>query len=192
MKDKINSYKDKVINFYHKQKRMPTYSEIAKICGYKSKDTGMRIANYLEKLGFISKDKFGKLLPLRGFSGLKVLGVVEAGFPTPAEESLLDTMSIDDFLIRKPESTFMLKVKGDSMIDAGIYSGDLVLAERQDSANPGQIVVADIDGGFTMKYLRKNKDGFYLEPANESMGPIYPNESLHVVGIVVGVVRKYA
>ena len=80
-----------------------------------------------------------------------------AGFPTPAEEELVDTITIDEFLINNKEATYMLKVSGDSMIDAGIQPGDMVLVERNRNAKEGDIVIAEVDNEWTMKYLEKAK-----------------------------------
>ena len=85
----------------------------------------------------------------------------------------------------------MLEVKGDSMIDAGIQEGDLVIAERGKEPKQGDIVIADVDGGWTMKYYRKKGGQVYLEPANKNYKPIYPTESLNIAAVVKGVVRKY-
>ena len=83
-----------------------------------------------------------------------LLGIVEAGFPS-AEEELIDTMSLDEYLIENKEASYILRVKGDSMIDAGIREGDLVIVERTNAPRVGDIVIAEVDGEWTMKYLRK-------------------------------------
>jgi SOS-response transcriptional repressor LexA len=80
---------------------------------------------------------------------------VKAGFPSPAEEELGDTMDLEEFLIRNKEATYMLKVTGDSMIEAGLLPGDLVLVERRSGTKDGDIVIAQIDQGWIMKYFRK-------------------------------------
>lgn len=122
---------------------------------------------------------------------IRVLGYVEAGFPAGAEEELLDTMSLDEFLIDKPEATYILKVKGDSMIEAGIMAGDMVLVERGKSARVGDIVVAEVDGEYTLKYLRKRAGEHYLEAANSKYRDIHPKENLKIEAVVVALIRKY-
>lgn len=118
-------------------------------------------------------------------------GTILAGFPTAAEEELLDTMSLDEYLIKNKEATFMLRVKGDSMIDAGILEGDMVLVERGKQPKPGQIVIASVDGEFTMKYYRKRGDKMYLEAANKKYKPIVPENELKIEAVVQAVIRKY-
>jgi repressor LexA len=107
------------------------------------------------------------------------------------DEQLTDTMNLEDYLIEDKSSTYLLEVKGDSMIDAGIQEGDLVIAERKGEPKPGDIVIAEVDGGWTMKYFRKQGNTIFLEPANKKYRPIYPEQDLKVAAIVKGVVRKY-
>ena len=138
------------------------------------------------------KEANGKLSPgPRLRSGVRLLGLVEAGFPSPAEEELLDVMDFDEYLAPNKESSYLLKVKGDSMIDAGICPGDLVVVERRATYKPGQIVIASMDGEYTMKYLRRQGDHYFLEPANERFKPIYPKGNLSIEAVVTAVVRKY-
>ena len=93
--------------------------------------------------------------------------------------------------VQKKESTYMFEVDGDSMIDAHIESGDMVIAERKDNAKDGDIVIALIDGEYTMKYLRKKGDSTWLEAANKNYAPLYPREEMKIVAVVKGVIRKY-
>ena len=85
----------------------------------------------------------------------------------------------------------VLEVKGDSMIDAGIQEGDLVIVERGREPKPGDIVIAEVDGGWTMKYYRKKAGKVFLEAANKAYQPIYPEQDLKIAAVVKGVVRKY-
>jgi SOS-response transcriptional repressor LexA len=145
----------------------------------------------LVSAGIIGKDASGRLLPGDLERGPRVLGLVEAGFPSPAEEELLDVMDFDEYLAPNRESTYILRVKGESMRDAGIKDGDMVIVERRQTYKPGQIVIANIDGEYTIKYLRKERDLYYLEPANTDYKPIYPNGTLSIEAVVTAVVRKY-
>ncbi len=207
-------YAVRITKFFRKEKRMPSLGELAKLVGFKSKNAAKKLADRLIVQGILSRGATGKLLPNRLFDGVRLLGLVEAGFPSPAEEELLDVMNFDEYLTPNKESTYILKVKGDSMIDAGIHPGDMVIVERRQSYKPGQIVVAMIDGEYTMKYLRRStgstalttgtltagrstaltagKQGeYYLEPANAKYKPIYPREAFRVEAVVTAVVRKY-
>ena len=171
---------------------MPSYSEIMDLTGYKSKSA---VHYFIEKLvaeGIVMKDQKKRLILQKNYEGeVRVLGTVEAGFPSPAEEELADTLSLDDYLIKNKEATYMLRVKGDSMIDAGIMEGDMVLVERGKNPKIGDIVIAEVDREFTMKYFRIKNGKPYLEPSNQNYKPIYPERSLNVLGIVKAVIRKY-
>jgi SOS regulatory protein LexA len=182
---------NKIKSFWDRNKRMPSFSEIATALGYKSKNSVFKLIEKLEEIGFVSKDRSGKLVPGDGWSGIKILGLVEAGFPSPAEQQTADVISLDDFLISNRESSFILEVKGESMIDAGIHEGDLVVADRSKDPRLGDIVIADVDGGWTMKYLREKKGQKYLEPANDDYDDIHPEGQMQIGAVVVSVIRKY-
>lgn len=170
---------------------MPGYKEIMALVGFKSKNAVYKLLNKLVDEGVFEKDSSGRLIPRRLIGEVPVLGLVEAGFPTSPDEELTDTMSIDEFLIDKKEATYILEVKGDSMIDEGIKEGDLVIVERKNDPKDGDIVIAEVDGGWTMKYYRKKGSQVYLEPANKKYKPIYPTYDLKIAAIVKGVIRKY-
>ncbi|MDQ5949304.1 MAG: repressor LexA [Patescibacteria group bacterium] len=186
-----DSYKNKIIAFYQAHKRMPAYTEIMKLLGFKSKNAVYKLVNKLVDEGVVEKDSQGRLTPVRIIGEIPLLGIVEAGFPTTADEDTSQTLSLDQYLIKNRESTYLLEVKGDSMIDEGIREGDLVVAERRGDPKDGDIVIAEVDGGWTMKYYKKKNNKIYLLPANRNYRPIYPQYELKVAAIVRGVIRKY-
>lgn len=183
--------KEKVVRFYEANRRMPSYGEMMTLLGYKSKAAVHYFVDKLIEAGVVEKDSQGRLVPAGNMLGTRLLGLVEAGFPSPAEEETLDVLNFDEFLVPNKESTYILKVKGDSMIDAGICPGDMVVVERRAQYKPGQIVIAMVDGEYTMKYYREKNGQKYLEPANERYRPIYPKESFSIEAVVTAVVRKY-
>lgn len=185
-----NEYRNRLLGFYQSRKRMPTYSEMTALFGFKSKNAVYRLIEKLVDAGIVSKDSKGKLIPASGLSETPVLGSVKAGFPSLVEEDR-ETLDINEFLIEKKDKTFLVEVDGDSMIEAHIEEGDLVIAERTDQAKDGQIVIAEVDGEHTMKYFRKKGSKTWLEPANKKYSAIYPEESLNIQAIVRGVIRKY-
>jgi repressor LexA len=162
--------------------------------GYRSKNAVHGAVAKLEESGYLRRDAAGRITLTGRLTGrVKLLGRVQAGFPSPAEEELVDLMSLDEYLVRRPEATYMLTVSGDSMIDAGIHPGDLVLVERGGPPpRSGDIVVAQVDGEWTLKYFRKEGRTIRLEPANKKYQAIEPRQSLVIGGIVKAVVRKYA
>ena len=117
---------------------MPSFSEIGDMVGMKSKNAVYKLVNKLEKLKVLERDDKGRLIPLSIASSVKILGTVEAGFPSPAEEELSDTLSLDDLLVKNPQATFLLKVSGYSMSEAGILPGDMVIVDK------GQVPKAEI------------------------------------------------
>ncbi len=204
--EKLEGQSAKMYDFYKRNRRMPSYAEVCALFEVKSKDTAYKAVQKLLAAGYIETDEVGHILPKEHFfekrtkhrspiqfkRDLFLLGLVEAGFATPAEEQLLDRISLDEWLIGdSSEGYFMLKVKGDSMIDAGIRDGDMVIVEKTNTARPGDIVVASIDGGWTIKYLREKNGSPYLEPANKDFENIYPEESLEISAVLRSLVRKY-
>ena len=186
-----DTYKNKLVAFYRTHKRLPGYKEIMAFTGFRSKNAVFKFIEKLVDEGVVRKDARGRLSPDLLNGGVRLLGLVEAGFPSAAEEELLDTISFDEFLTPNKEASYILRVKGDSMINAGIQEGDMVIAERKANYKVGEIVIAMVDGDYTMKYLRKKGSDYYLEAANEKYPDIHPTESFKVEAVVTGVVRKY-
>ena len=186
-----DKYLEKIKAFFQDFRRMPSYGEIARIVGFKSKDSARKLVTRLVKAGYIDKDSTGKLIPNRLFNETPLLGYVEAGWPSPAEEELKDTLNLDQYLIRNKDATFLFKVSGDSMIGECIKPGDMVLVDRSLTARDGDIVIAQVDRKWALKYLRKEKNKVWLESANPKYKPIYPKEELTIAAVVIGVVRKY-
>lgn len=182
----------KLRQFLARERRMPGYLEMLDLFGYKSKHPVHCLLARLEQQGYIRK-QHGKIAPTGKLSGaIRLLGAVQAGFPSPAEEELIDTISLDEFLVERPEATFMLKVTGDSMLDAGICPGDMVLVEKGVTPKNNDIVIAEVDGEWTMKYFVKDGKGVRLEAANKRYPPFRPRQSLEIGGVVRTVIRKYS
>ena len=177
--------------FLQRERRMPGYQEMLALFEYRSKNAVHGLLRRLAARGYLQRQGH-KMAPTRRLSGvIKLLGAVQAGFPSPAEEELADTLSLDEYLIRHPESTFMLTVTGDSMLGAGILPGDIVLVERGGQPKSHDIVVAQVDDEWTLKYYVKDSVGIRLDPANAKYRFIRPKRSLTIGGIVKAVIRKY-
>jgi repressor LexA len=140
----------------------------------------------------LEKDDKGHLTFTKRSFAIPLVGSVQAGFPSPSEEELRDLVSLDEYLVTKPEASFLLRVSGDSMTGEGIMPGDLVIVERGREPRAGDVVVAQVDGEWTMKYFTRTKSGaVVLESANPKYLPIRAREELKIAGIVSAVVRKY-
>lgn len=184
-----------ITSFYRKNRRIPTYAELMDITGYSSRASVFGLIARLIERNIFQKDMAGRLSPTSQFvSSLFArpkLGVVEAGFGYDADTITDDSHAIDEYLIDKPEATFLLTVKGESMIDAGIRPGDIVVAERGSEAKNGDIIIAEVDGSWTMKYYRNDGGKITLIPANRTIKPYSPKESFMITAVVKGVIRKY-
>jgi len=170
---------------------MPSYAEIMDLVGFKSKNAVSKLVHKLIDAGVLEKDTQGKILPAMASGEIPLLGLVEAGIPSTADSQVLDTLSIEEYLVPRKEKTFILEVKGDSMIEAHIDEGDMVIAERSQTAKDGDIVVAEVDGGWTLKYFKTDGKKVWLQPANKNYKPIYPEYEMRIAAIVKGVIRKY-
>jgi DNA polymerase V len=121
-----------------------------------------------------------------------VAATVEAGFPSPADDYLERAIDLNEELVRNPAATFFVRVKGESMRDAGIHAGDILVVDRSLTPSDRQIVIAMIDGEFTVKRLRRRVGGVFLEPEN----PDYPsievgeNQELTIWGAVTFVIHQ--
>ncbi len=179
----------------------PTIREIAEKLGISSPNGVNDHLKALEKKGFISRSgNTSRGLRLEVPAGsepshrsvqvpsIPLVGQVAAGVPILAAENIEDHLAVDPNLVRRPEETFALRVKGDSMKDAGILNGDTVFVRQQADAREGQMVVAMIDGEATVKYFYRRKDAVELRPANELFSSIIinaaENRDLSILGVI--------
>lgn len=189
----IRGHVDKMRDFLHRERRLPLYGEMLTLFGYRSRNAVFGALRKLEEHGFITKNRNGRIRATALLAGgLRRLGSVQAGFPSPAEEELADTLSLDEMLIRRPDATFILTVQGDSMTGAGIMPGDMILVEKGGTPASRDIVVAQVDDEWTLKYYIKDRNGVRLDAANPRYPSIRPRRSLNIGGIVKAVIRKYA
>ena len=174
----------------------PSVREICTAVGLSSPSTVHRYINNLEEKGYIIKDGSKKraLKLAKQEDGIDVLlvpvvGTVAAGQPILAEENIEEyfPLSVD---FAKNADMFMLKVRGESMINAGILDGDYVIVEQRKTAKNGEIVVALLDDSATVKTFYKEKDYIRLQPENDAFEPIVVKDA-EILGNVSGVFRKY-
>jgi SOS-response transcriptional repressor LexA len=171
---------------------LPSYAGISKALGFRSKNASVKLVQRLAQRGFIRSGAGGRLAPQPKFFGIRLAtDPVRAGRPQTADHpELVEMLSLDSYLIDSPTSTILVPVKGDSMVEAGILDGDLAVVDTKPSAQAGDIVVAEVDGEFTLKELRYRGDRAYLQPRHPTMAAIWPRGSLRVVGVVRGIVRR--
>jgi len=181
----------------------PTLQEIANSMDLSSLATVHEHIQALEKKGVIKKydgSVRGIEILDRTFNTslsaveLPLVGYIAAGEPIEANENPLATVTVSADIVSKTKRCFVLQVKGDSMIDMGIFDGDHVVIQQQNTARDGQIIVALIDNEFaTLKTLYHEKSGqIRLQPANTKMDPIFVEpKSLSIQGVVTGVIRRF-
>lgn len=193
MKEKrtIDSVQKAILTFFRENRRMPSYAEMVTLLGVGSKSVVNFWITKLIKAGIMKKDGKGRLTFTKPPFSIPVAGAIQAGFPSPEEESLCDIISMDEYLITNPESSFLLQVSGDSMIGEGIMEGDLVIVEKGRAPRNGDIVVAEVDGEWTMKYFRKQGERVTLEAANPKYPAITPKTELKIGGVISAFIRKY-
>ena len=193
MKEKrsVQSVQRIISSFFRQQRRMPSYQEMLDLLGVKSKSVVHFWINKLIAGGFLERDEKNHLTLTKQSFAIPMVGSVKAGFPSPEEEALCDIMSMDEYLITKPESSFLLKVSGDSMTGAGIMEGDMVIIEKGRNPKNGDVVIAEVDGDWTMKYFHKKGKHIVLEAANPKYTDIIARTELRIGGVVTAVVRKY-
>ena len=175
----------------------PAVREICEPVHLKSTSSVHSHLETLEKNGYIRRDPTKPrtieildddfALTRREMVNVPVIGTVAAGMPILAEENIEDYMPIPVEMLPNKE-VFMLKVKGESMIDAGIFNNDRVIVAKQDTAMNGEMVVALVDDSATVKTFYKEHGHFRLQPENASMDPIIVNE-VQILGKVIGLFR---
>ncbi len=185
--EKLQSLK----NFHRRHNRLPSYSELLNLWKFSSKNAVFRVMDKLVAGGFLKRDKGTKLSPTDAFFSLNLYGEVPAGFPVPTPDENADPLSLEEYLVENPDRTFLLKVSGDSLKDLGIMPKDIVLIERVSEAKSGQVVLAQVDGEWTLKILEKKGRLITLLPANKRYKPIVPKNELNIHGVVKAVIRKY-
>jgi repressor LexA len=212
MQNKVNEKQQKILDFLNEQIEKngypPSVREICSAVGFKSTST---VHGYLEKLrkeGLINKapskpralrvidsNKNSKQSKMKEvYSGkemveVPIVGKVTAGQPILAVENIEDTFPLPlDFV--QNSSAFMLRVRGDSMIEAGIFDNDYILIKQQSTANNGDIVVALIEDEATVKTFYKENGYVRLQPENKYYEPIIVKDNLSILGKVIGVFRK--
>lgn len=198
MKEQKISQTEKVLNFISeftkKNSYPPSVREMCAGLGISSTATIVYHLKKLEEQGKLSREKSrNRAIEVSGvsmLSGIPVVGKVAAGIPITATENVEDTLSFSQNLFGDQDELFILKVQGESMINAGIFDGDKIVVHKQENAENGEIVVAMIDGEATVKRFYKEKNQIRLQPENDFMSPIIVKD-VQILGTVVGLIRNY-
>lgn len=171
---------------------LPSFAEALEILEYRSTSAVSALVERLKKQKYLTATASGRLVPGDRFFERTVADPkVRAGTPTVGIDLGGSPAFIDQELVRHPARTLLVRVEGDSMIEAGLLHGDTVVMERNTVPEAGVIVVAQMDGELTIKYLARDRTGFYLRPANSNYQDIRPISGLEVLGVVVGLYRRF-
>jgi repressor LexA len=195
MKPELTERQQKLLGFIHDHIRTkghpPTIREIGSAFRFRSTGTVRDHVRALEAKGYLrsARGKSRGLFPQNLWRGVPILGRVPAGGPVLVEENIEGSIDLTNEF--SGERVFALKVQGDSMEEAGIRDGDLVVVRAQERADLDQIVVAMIDGEATVKKLTRRAGKFVLQPANRRYEPIPVEPATKIVGRVIGVIRSY-
>lgn len=186
-------YLGRLRDYYAENRRIPSFQRIAELMGFASKTASKRLLERLEAAGFVERapDDDAWVPALRFFERPLAETAVRAGAPDMIEGAQGQLFFVDQYLVRQPSRTVMVPVKGDSMIDAGIHDGDIVVVERARAAQAGDFVIAIVDDEFTLKELGLERGKFILKPCNPAYPVIRPQGQLEVFGVVTGLVRRY-
>jgi DNA polymerase V len=181
--------------FYFRNHYLPSIRELCKFMG-KDDNYRTQVKRLLDGLvatRYLQQTETGKYVPGNKFFNYPVYHSVQAGHFTPASE-LMDYINLEEYLIRKPNDTLIIQVNGDSMTEAGIDSGDLVIVEQRTNCKDGEIVVIEKNSEYTVKYYRQAKSGeVYLEPANSKYSAIKfaDEENAKLIGVVTKCIKNF-
>ncbi|CUP71317.1 repressor LexA [Clostridium baratii] len=197
-KDKQSQIYEFLKNFTENKGYPPSVREICEAVSLKSTSTVHGHLKRLEKKGLIKRDPTKPRAleivelsqPKREMINIPIIGDITAGTPILATENIQDTFTLPIDYIKHNKELFMLKVYGNSMINAGIHENDLAIIEKCQTANNGDIVVALIDESATIKRFFKENDYIRLQPENDAMNPIIVDDC-KILGKLVGIFRSY-
>jgi len=193
--DRQQQILDCITHFVRTHGFAPTVRDIGAHLGMASTNGVSRHLDALEKKGWLKKSGTSRGIVLTtqgaGSVALPIVGTVRAGHPHPAVEDIQGYFTVDQMRV-KGDGCFFLKVRGDSMIGAGIFDGDLALVRPQPTAENRDTVVVMVDGEATLKWFHRERHGIRLQPANPNMEPIIvgPDQDVSIVGKVVGIYRS--
>ena len=190
---------DFLVDYYNENNVYPTFDEMRDFLKIKSKSGIHKLLSSLEEKGFVSRlPHKARALSIKSSvneneKNLPFLGRIAAGNPIEAITGSFEQISVPNYLINNKDEHFSLEVSGDSMVDAGIFDGDLVIIRKTEAANSGDIVVALIDQNeVTLKRFRSFKNSIALEPANKNYKiRLFGEDRVKIQGKLVGLIRKF-
>lgn len=180
-------------DYYARHRLIPSYSAISALLGFRTKTAAAALVRRLEEAGYLRRAPDRRLTPTdRFFERPRSVSAVRAGMPDAVIEAPADMVNVDALLVHRPSITFLMPIKGDSMIDVGLMDGDTAVCERRHLANAGDIVMALVANEATIKTLIKERGRFVLKPENAAKAyPLLRPDPLEILGVVTGSFRSY-
>lgn len=176
--------------YWKANKTFPSMAKLTNVLRLSSTASVFELVGKLTDAGYLRRVD-GRIAPGSRFFARPLVGSVRAGVPDPAGDETQEALTLDDYLVDDPARTVLCRVRGDSMRDAGLLDGDLVVVQRNSPTSAGDIVVAVVDGETTVKYLRQSKGRYYLQAAHPDYPDIRPEGALEIIGVVVASCRRF-
>jgi len=178
-------------DYYARQRAIPSYGRLKSLWSLASTSAVAKVLERFCQQQLVERNADGAWIPSRRFfERFLAQQAVQAGLPDADLQAGLTPVLLDDLLVDIPSRTLLVPVRGESMIEANIFDGDVVIVERQDQAGAGEIVVALVDGELTIKRLLRDRRGWLLHPENPAYDDIRPVGDLALVGVVTGLARR--
>ena len=192
MNERDPEYLAALQRYYAKERAFPSYDKLLPVLGLAARSGVKYILERFGRQGYLERNSDGVWIPSKRFfeRPLAECGV-QAGLPTEVADVGTQPFYLDEYLIESPSDTLVIRVRGDSMIDAHIDDGDLAIVDTRRSASVGDFVVARVEGQFTLKELVMDQGRLALKAHNAAYPLIQPEGELVIVGEVVGITRKF-
>lgn len=189
--DGDGQYLEALRAYYAQHGVLPSYATIGRLVGMASKASVAEMVERLKRARYLDSTPDRRLQPGRRFHDRELADHVRAGAPSSGSDVLVETLNLDSYVTGNRRDSVLVRVKGDSMIEAGILEGDIVVVTRRPDARAGQIVLAIIDGELTLKRLAFERGRPVLRAENSAYSPLRPRGDLEIFGVVVGLARRY-
>ena len=187
----LQEYIDKLKSIYYGYKTFPNFEDLKEMFGFNSKGSVHHLFQELTQLGYLEKQG-SKYVPTDKLVAMPLFESVQAGFARTVTDAVKEDVNLQHFLVDRPLTTILVKVRGDSMKDAGLMEDDIVIVDKSLSPRPGDVVIGVIDGEYTLKYYELDRQRKpYLKPANQNYPDLHPQQNLEIFGVVTGSLRKY-
>jgi len=177
---------------YRRAGGLPSYAAVSGILGFASKTAAVKLVRRLEERGYLRRTDGGRIGPGARFFevGLPDAFIRAGHADQMGQADWCDGWSADEWLVNDPEHSIAVRVRGESMRDAGILDGDVVVLRRNASPKPGDVIAAMVDGQFTLKEFQRRGGRAVLVAHHPDFAPIRPQRSLEVVGVACGLARR--